>query len=133
VEQDILPFCQTNRIGVIVYSPMGSGLLTGAMTRERVAALPGNDWRRRSARFQEPQLSRGLALAGFLGEIGRRHGRTAGEVAVAWTLRHPAVSGAIAGGRSAAQVDGVIGAATFRLSEKEIEEIEAFAGSLATA
>ena len=133
VEQEILPFCQENRIGVIVYSPMGSGLLTGAMTRERVAALPENDWRRRSVRFQEPQLSRSLALAGFLGEIGRRRGRTAGEVAVAWTLRHPAVTGAIAGGRSAGQVDGVTGAATFRLNEKEIEEIEAFAGSLATA
>jgi aryl-alcohol dehydrogenase-like predicted oxidoreductase len=131
VEHETLPFCAEHDIGVIVYSPMGSGLLTGAMTRERVAALPENDWRRRSARFQEPQLSRGLALAALLGEIGRRHGRAPGEAAIAWTLRHPAVTGAIVGARSAAQVDGVIGAATFRLTESEIAELETLALTLA--
>lgn len=128
IEQEILTFCQENHIGVIVYSPMASGMLTGAMTRERIANFPQDDWRRNSPEFQEPRLSRNLALAELLGQIGRRHGRSAGEVAVAWTLRHPAVTAAIAGARSPQQVSGIIGAAEFRLSDEDFREIEAFAG-----
>ena len=127
VESEILPFCQEHNIGVIVYSPMASGLLTGAMTRERVASFPQDDWRRGDAEFQEPRLSRNLALADKLGEIGARHGRSAGEAALAWTLRHPAVTGAIVGGRNAEQVAGIIGAGAFRLSPDEIREIETLA------
>ncbi len=133
IEKEVLPYTLANDIGVIVYSPMKSGLLTGAMTRERVAAMPEDDFRKRSPNFKEPLLSRNLELAGLLGAIGRRHGRSAGEVAIAWTLRHPAVTGAIVGMRSAKQVGGVIGAAEFRLSPEEIEEIERFrAASAAT-
>jgi aryl-alcohol dehydrogenase-like predicted oxidoreductase len=126
IEKEILPYTQANNIGVIVYSPMKSGLLTGAMTRERVAAMPEDDFRKRTPNFKEPLLSRNLELAGLLATIGRRHGKTAGEVAIAWTLRHPGVTGAIVGMRSAKQVDGVIGAAEFRLSKDEIGEIERF-------
>lgn len=127
VEREILPFCRENHIGVIVYSPMASGLLTGAMTRERVAAFPADDWRRRNRDYQEPRLSRNLALADALAGIGARHGRSAGEVAIAWTLRQPAVTGAIVGGRNRRQVEGIIGAGDFRLDEREIREIEALA------
>ena len=119
-----MPFTQANNIGVIVYSPMKSGLLSGTMTRERIAAMPEDDFRKRVPNFKEPLLSRNLELAELLGTIGRRHGRTAGEAAIAWTLRHPAVTGAIVGMRSAKQVEGVIGAAEFRLSADEIAEIE---------
>lgn len=126
IEKEILPYAQANNIGVIVYSPMKSGLLSGAMTRERVAAMPEDDFRKRTPNFKEPLLSRHLELAGLLATIGRRHGRTAGEVAIAWTLRHPGVTGAIVGMRSAKQVDGVIGAAEFRLNKDEIGEIERF-------
>lgn len=128
VEEEILPFCERNGIGVIVYSPMGSGLLTGGMTRERAAGLPESDWRSRDARFQEPLLSRNLALAEELARIGREHGRSAGEVAIAWTLRLPAVTGAIVGARSAEQVEGVMGGGDFRLSDEEIARIEALRG-----
>jgi aryl-alcohol dehydrogenase-like predicted oxidoreductase len=127
IESEILPFCREHNIGVIVYSPMASGLLTGAMTRERVANFPQDDWRRGDAEFQEPRLSRNLALVDKLKEIGARHGRSAGEVALAWTLRHPAVTGAIVGGRNAGQVAGIIGAGAFRLSPEELEEIEKLA------
>jgi aryl-alcohol dehydrogenase-like predicted oxidoreductase len=126
VEKEILPYAQANNIGVIIYSPMKSGLLTGAMTRERIAAMPADDFRQRTPNFTEPLLSRNLELADLLGAIGKRHGRSAGEVAIAWTLRHPAVTGAIVGMRSAKQVEGVIGAAEFRLSADEISEIERF-------
>jgi aryl-alcohol dehydrogenase-like predicted oxidoreductase len=128
VEGEILPFCERNGIGVIVYSPMGSGLLTGGMTRERAAALPENDWRSRSPQFQEPKLSRNLALADELARIGREHGRSAGQVAIAWTLRLPAVTGAIVGARSAEQVEGVMSGGDFRLSDREIARIEALRG-----
>jgi len=111
---------------VIVYSPMGSGLLSGAMTRKRVAALPENDWRRRNPDFQEPKLSRNLQLVDLLRTIAKRHGRTPGEVAIAWTLRHPAVTAAIVGLRRPEQVAGIIGAAEFRLSSEEIGEIANF-------
>jgi len=126
VEEAVLPFCQQHGIGVIVYSPMKSGLLTGKMTRERVAALPEDDFRRRAPAFQEPQLTRHLALAEKLREIAQRHGRTTSEVALAWTLRHPAVTGAIVGMRSPAQADGVIGAMNFRLTAVEVAEIASF-------
>ncbi len=124
VEEEILPYCGENDIGVIVYSPMRSGLLTGKMTPERVQNLPSDDWRRGADDFQEPKLSRNLELVEKLREIGERHGRSPAEVAIAWTLRHPAVTAAIVGGRRPDQVDGTIGAAEFRLSEDEIEEIE---------
>lgn len=126
IEQALLPFCLEEKIGVIVYSPMLSGMLTGAMTRERVANFAKDDWRRNNKEFQEPRLSANIELAGFLSKIGASHGRSAGEVAIAWTLRHPAVTGAIVGGRNAAQVDGIIGAAEFRLSEDEIAAIMAY-------
>ncbi len=126
VEAEILPYCEKHNIGVINYSPMVSGLLTGAMTRERIAKMPADDWRRKNARFQEPQITRNLELVELLREIGKPHGRSPGEVAIAWTLRLPAVTAAIVGGRSAKQVEGVIGAATFRLKPEEIARIEKF-------
>ena len=128
VEAEVLPFCERNGIGVIAYSPMGSGLLTGGMTRERAANLPESDWRSRSPQFREPLLSRNLAIADALREIGEAHGRSAGEVAIAWTLRLPAVTGAIVGARSAQQVEGVMRGGDFRLSEDEIARIEALRG-----
>jgi aryl-alcohol dehydrogenase-like predicted oxidoreductase len=123
-EEEILPFCQHRDIGVIVYSPMYSGLLTGAMTRQRIANFSPDDWRRRDANFQEPNLSRNLRVVELLREIGTRHGRSPGEVAIAWTLHHTAVTGAIVGVRSREQVRGIIGAAGFRLNDKEVLEIE---------
>jgi aryl-alcohol dehydrogenase-like predicted oxidoreductase len=125
VGEEILPFCLEQNIGVIVYAPMKSGLLTGAMTRERVASLPDDDFRKRALNFQEPHLSKNLALVDVLRKIGNEHGRTPGEVAIAWTLNNPAVTAAIVGMRNAAQVDGVIGAAEFRLKGEEIAELEA--------
>jgi aryl-alcohol dehydrogenase-like predicted oxidoreductase len=124
IEKDVLPFCEENRVGVIVYSPMASGLLTGAMTRERAAKLPTDDWRKRNAEFQEPKLSANLALVERLRKVGERHGRTPGQVAIAWTLRHPAVTGAIVGARNARQVEEIMDATDFRLSKAEIAEIE---------
>lgn len=124
IEVNELPFVAANNIGVIVYSPMASGLLSGKMTKERVMNFPENDWRRSRDTFQEPQLSRNLILADKLAEIGARHGRSAGEVAIAWTLRRPEVTGAIVGIRTPEQVAGVIGAGEFRLSQEEVEEIE---------
>lgn len=126
VEREILPYCQENNIGVIVYSPMQSGLLTGAMTPERVANMPDSDWRKRSAEFQEPRLSRNLKLVELLKQIGQQHGRSPGEVAIAWVLRHPAVTAAIVGGRNAKQVEGTIGAMQLRLSSEELGQIDAF-------
>jgi aryl-alcohol dehydrogenase-like predicted oxidoreductase len=126
VESEILPYCLRHNIGVIVYSPMKSGLLTGKMTKERVAALPQDDFRKRALAFQEPHLSRNLELAALLRTIGERHGRSAGEVAIAWTLRNPAVTAAIVGMRSAEQARGVLGALEFRLSDEEKAEIDSF-------
>ena len=125
IERAELAFTRQNGIGVIVYSPMHSGLLTGSMTRARIAQFALDDWRRRNRNFQEPLLSRNLRLVELLREIGRRYGRTAGEVAIAWTLSNPAVTAAIVGVRSAEQVFGVIGAGEFRLTESEVDEIEA--------
>src|SRR5277367_2809674 len=126
VEAEILPFCAKNNIGVINYSPMHSGLLTGAMTKERVAAFPANDFRRNAKNYQEPLLSRNLAVADKLKEIGTRHKVAAGVIAIAWTLYNPAITAAIVGGRNAKQVEGVIPAATFRLTEAEFAEINKF-------
>ncbi len=129
VEDEILPYAKSQNIGVIVYSPMGAGLLTGKMSRERAASLPEDDWRRRNPEFQEPKLSRNLELVELLKKIGDRHGRTPGEVAIAWTLNNPAVTAAIVGIRHPDQVAGVAGALEFRLSPAEIEEIETFSST----
>jgi aryl-alcohol dehydrogenase-like predicted oxidoreductase len=126
VERDILPYCQQHDIGVIVYSPMQSGLLTGKMTRERIASMPDNDWRKGNPEFQEPRLSRNLDLVGVLSEIGYSHAMSPGEVAIAWTLRNPAVTGAIVGGRHPQQVEENVNAAEFRLSDSELEQIDTF-------
>ena len=124
VEREILPFCEREEIGVIVYSPMGSGLLTGKMTRERIENLPEDDWRKHDQRFQEPQLSRHLVLVERLKAVADRHETTPGAVAVAWTLRHPAVDGAIVGFRRPDQVDEILAAAGLELSDDDVEEIE---------
>jgi aryl-alcohol dehydrogenase-like predicted oxidoreductase len=124
IEQDILPYASWHSIGVIAYSPMSAGLLTGAMTRERVAAFAQEDWRRNLPNFREPRLSCNLRLVEHLRAIGKRHGRTPGEVAIAWTLNHPAVTGAIVGFRSPKQVAGIVGALEFRLPPNEMAEIE---------
>ena len=124
IEQEILPFCEREGIGVIVYSPMSSGLLAGKMTRERIANLPDDDWRRTDERFQEPQLSRHLALVERLQSVAERHDATAGAIAVAWTLRNPAVDGAIVGFRRPDQVDPILVAAQLELSDDDVDEIE---------
>ncbi|MDQ2888848.1 MAG: aldo/keto reductase [Chloroflexota bacterium] len=126
VDKEILPFCQEHNISVIVYSPMASGLLTGAMTKERAQNLPDDDWRKRSPEFNEPRLSRNLELASLLSDIGFPYNRTPGEVAIAWTLGNPAVTGAIVGGRHPRQVEELIGAAEFRLDELAITQINKF-------
>jgi aryl-alcohol dehydrogenase-like predicted oxidoreductase len=126
IEEDVLPYCLHKGIGVIAYSPMASGLLTGAMTRERAARLPQDDWRKGHPEFTEPNLSRNLALVELLREIAKRHSRSAGEVAIAWDLHHPAVTGAIVGARNARQAEGVMRAADLRLNDKEVNEIEDF-------
>jgi aryl-alcohol dehydrogenase-like predicted oxidoreductase len=124
VESSTLPFALEHRIGVIVYSPMASGMLSGAMTRERIARLPEDDWRKRSPNFQEPLLSRNLRLVEILRAIGKRRNATPGEVAIAWTLRNPAVTGAIIGVRNAEQVSGIAGAAEVNLSAEDVLEIK---------
>jgi len=124
VEEEILPFAEREGIGVIVYSPMGSGLLTGRMTRERIDDLTDGDWRKRDARFQEPQLSLHLALVERLKAVARRYDTTPGAVAIAWTLRNPAVDGAIVGLRRPDQVDDLLAAATLELSDDDAAELE---------
>jgi aryl-alcohol dehydrogenase-like predicted oxidoreductase len=126
VESEILPFAARANIGVIAYSPMASGLLTGAMTRERIAALPDDDWRKRNPNFQEPALSRNLCLVRRLRDIGIRHGCSAGEVAVAWVLRNPAITGAIVGARKPGQIKGVVGTSRLELSDADLAEIDQF-------
>lgn len=126
IETEVLPYTQANGIGVINYSPMVSGLLTGKMTAERVAKLPADDWRKRAVEFNEPRLSRNLKLVELLREIGAGHSVSPGVVAVAWTLKNPAVTAAIVGGRSAEQVEGLAPALEFRLSDEEYGRINAF-------
>lgn len=123
-ERELLPYAERERIGVIVYSPMGSGLLTGGMTRERIESLADDDWRKRDPRFQEPQLSEHLALVERLRAVAERHGTTPGAIAVAWTLRHPAVDGAIVGFRRPDQVDPIVPATSLELTDEDLEEIE---------
>jgi aryl-alcohol dehydrogenase-like predicted oxidoreductase len=125
VEDEILPFAAREGIGVIAYSPMGSGLLTGAMTRERIAGLPDNDWRKRDERFTEPALSRHLQTVERLEAVAARHGTTAGAVAIAWTLTNPAVDGAIVGFRRPDQVDPLVSAASLELTFEDLVEIVA--------
>jgi aryl-alcohol dehydrogenase-like predicted oxidoreductase len=131
IEEEILPYCEQHNIGVIVYSPMFSGMLTGGMTRERAAALPADDFRSRNPEFKEPKLSKNLELVEKLGEIGARYGRRPGEVAIAWTLRNPRITGAIVGSRSARQAEGVMLAGEFHLNAEEIAEIEYYSAGIA--
>jgi aryl-alcohol dehydrogenase-like predicted oxidoreductase len=132
IEAETLPYCESLGVGVISYSPMASGLLTGAMTRERAAALPADDFRSRNPEFREPRLSKNLELVDRLRQVGARHGRTPGEVAIAWTLRQPAITGAIVGARNAKQSEGVMRAGELKLTRDEIAEIEG-AAAVATA
>jgi aryl-alcohol dehydrogenase-like predicted oxidoreductase len=125
-ETELLPYCLDHAIGVINYAPMHSGLLTGTMTRERVASLPPDDFRRKAKNYQEPYLTRNLAIADFLKEIGARHNVSAGVIAIAWTLSNPAVTGAIVGGRSPEQVQGTWPAAKLQLSKDEVQEIQTY-------
>ena len=131
IEESILPFAQHNQIGVIVYSPMASGLLSGSMTRDRIAAFPPDDFRRDVPDFHEPKLTRNLKLVELLRTIGKRSGCTPGEVAIAWTLRHPAVTAGIVGLRSAPQVEGIIKAAELRLDQPDLNAIEELIGGRA--
>jgi aryl-alcohol dehydrogenase-like predicted oxidoreductase len=123
IEQQILPYCLEQNIGVIPYSPMQSGLLTGTMTRDRIASLPEGDWRRNNRFFQEPQLSNALALVERLREVGARHGRKPGQVAIAWVRAHPAITAVIVGARRPDQVDELVSAGDFTLTPSEVEEL----------
>ncbi len=130
-ENEVLPYCIERDIGVIVYSPMKSGLLSGKMTRERVAAFAPDDLRRSKPEFQEPQLSRNLALVEKLKEIGHRYDATAAEVAVAWTLRNRNVTGAIVGMRRPEHVENIVGGADLELSDEDVREIEEISAAAA--
>jgi len=123
--RDVIPWAARHGTGVIVYSPMQTGLLTDGFTRQRLAALARDDWRSRGVEFQEPNLSRNLALRDALRPVAARHGSTVSAVAVAWTLTWPGVTGAIVGARTPEQVDGWVGAATLDLTEQDLEEIAA--------
>ncbi len=123
-EDELLPFCQENNTGVICYSPMGSGILTGKMTRERIDALEEGDWRKNAEDFKEPKLNRNLQIVEKLIEVGNQYGCSAAEVAIAWVLKNPSVTAAIVGMRSPEQADGVIGGATLELTPQDIDLIE---------
>ncbi len=131
IETENLPFCLQQGIGTVSYAPMASGLLTGSMTRERAASLPAEDFRSRNPEFREPKLSKNIELVERLTKVGARHGRGPGEVAIAWVLKNPAITGAIVGSRSAKQIEGIIGAADLKLSPEEISEIEGAAAAVA--
>jgi aryl-alcohol dehydrogenase-like predicted oxidoreductase len=131
VDKEILPYCRQEGIGVIAYAPMASGLLTGAMTRERAAALPPDDFRSKNPEFREPRLSKNIDLVERLRKVGARHGRNSGEVAIAWVLSNPAVTGAIVGARNAKQAEGVMRAGELKLTPEEIAEIEGAAAAVA--
>jgi aryl-alcohol dehydrogenase-like predicted oxidoreductase len=131
IEADLLPYCEKKNIGVIVYSPMLSGLLTGAMTKERAENLPADDWRKNNPEFREPKLSKNLELVERLRAVGKRYGRSPGEVAIAWTLRFPAVTGAIVGARNAKQAEGVMRAGELKLTPQDLAEIEGTAAAIA--
>ena len=126
-EAELLPFCEREGIGVIVYSPMGSGMLTGRMTRERIAAMPDDDWRRRAGAFTEPALTRNLELAERLTSLAGRRGCSPGAAAIAWTLRNPAVDAAIVGFRDPAQLDGILDGAGVELTDEDVASLEASA------
>jgi aryl-alcohol dehydrogenase-like predicted oxidoreductase len=121
---EILPWCHKHNTGVIVYSPMQAGLLTGAFSKARVADLPKNDWRSRNAEFTE-NLDRNLAVAAAMGQVAARHNVPTASVAVAWTLAWPGVTGAIVGARNPKQVDGWLPAAMLRLTAQDMSEIAA--------
>ena len=123
VEKEVLPHCRERQIGIINYSPMASGLLSGKMTRERLDNMAEDDWRRKSKMFKEPELTKNLKLAKLLGQIADRHACSVAEVAIAWTLRHEAISAAIVGLRKVEQIDGVINAADVDLSDDDIKQI----------
>ena len=129
IEAEVLPHCKSHGIGVISYAPMASGLLTGAMTRERAAALPSDDFRSRNPEFKEPRLAKNIELVERLRKVGARHGRGPGEVAIAWVISHSAITGAIVGARDAKQADGVMRAGELKLSAEEISEIEGAAAA----
>jgi aryl-alcohol dehydrogenase-like predicted oxidoreductase len=133
IEREVLPYCLEHNIGVIPYSPMQSGLLTGTMTRERFLSLPEGDWRRNSRFFQEPMFSKAQFLVERLRAIGDKHGRQPGEVAIAWTRRHPAITATIVGARKPQQIEELIGAATFRLSPEEIQQLDGAVAEPVTA
>jgi len=122
-ERELLPYALEQTIGVIVYSPMGSGMLTGGMSRERIASLPADDWRRTDARFSEPRLERNLATAERVQALAKRLGASPGAVAIAWALRNPAVDGAIVGVRHPGQVDELLAGATLELDGQEAESL----------
>ena len=124
-EDELLPFCAENNIGVVVYSPMQAGLLTGKMTAERVAAFPADDWRKGNPHFQEPQLGLNLDLVEKLRPIADRAGRSPSQLAIAWVLRRPEVTSAIVGARRASQIEETAVAANWKLSPEEIAEIDA--------
>jgi aryl-alcohol dehydrogenase-like predicted oxidoreductase len=120
---DLLPWAARHGTGVIVYSPLQSGLLTDTFSTTRLAAMAKDDWRRGSAQFAEPQLSRNLALRDALGPIAEQHGVTVSAVAVAWTLAWPGVTGAIVGARTPEQVDGWIAGGSLTLQASEVSAI----------
>jgi len=131
IEAEILPFCAKQGIGTISYAPMASGLLTGGMTRERAAALPPDDFRSRNPEFREPKLSKNIELVERLRKVGARHGRGPGEIAIAWVLKNPAITGAIVGSRSSKQAEGVMRAGEITLTKEDIAEIEGAAAAVA--
>ncbi|HMO34898.1 MAG TPA: aldo/keto reductase, partial [Gemmatales bacterium] len=128
-EPEILPYAREQNIGIIAYSPMGSGLLTGTMSRERIAQLPADDWRRNSVHYQEPRLTRNLQIAEEVKRVAQEFGRSAAEVAVAWVLAHPAVTGAIVGARQPGQIRGFIGAMHWQLPAEAVTRLASIAES----